>query len=145
MNLACVDADLLNLTLHPTVPESLYAGTLHGFFISADSGVTWQAHNEGLISDWWMVAGNITIHPVKRDHIYITYSTLSEGGMSSKGGGIFRSLNAGATWEQVPYSFFYLVSGFSYPTRTIGISRDGSTLYASLLFKGIYKYLLGDL
>ena len=137
-SIACIDTTLIEITLHPSARESLFAGTNHGFFISGDSGISWQVSNEGLIVDSYMRVTEIRINPINPSHILINYITFS------KGNGIYKSINNGSSWQRLPYSFYYYYPYFDYPIYTVKITPDGMHLYAGLL-SGIYKFLFSDL
>jgi photosystem II stability/assembly factor-like uncharacterized protein len=141
--IACIDTSLLEVVVHPTAPETVYAATSHGFYISGDSGFTWNKYNDGLTVVEQMSVHSIIVNPIKTSHIY-----LREFSWSKRGTEIFKSYDGGNSWQQIPYSLFgssYNNLGIINPIITMNMPPDGSTIYIGCLTRGIYKYLLGDL
>jgi photosystem II stability/assembly factor-like uncharacterized protein len=91
------------LAIDPVTPTTLYAGTvedrnhpLWGVFKSIDSGNTWSAVNTGLPSDFGVYA--LAIDPVDPSTVYAgTYGY----GIGVYSGGVFKSIDGGATWSEV--------------------------------------------
>jgi photosystem II stability/assembly factor-like uncharacterized protein len=91
---AQISTALAGLLVHsvafvPTRANFLYAATPQGLFQSEDQGVTWGRATGGI--PWADITG-LAIHPDGRT---IYASDFSRGG-------VFRTVDAGATWERVP-------------------------------------------
>jgi photosystem II stability/assembly factor-like uncharacterized protein len=74
-----------SMLVHPTDPNTLYAGTPAGLFKTTDGGLTWREQNVGL--------GNVGIltlafHPADQQTLYAGTTA-----------GVARSVDAGATWH----------------------------------------------
>ncbi len=74
------------LAVQPLHPDSVLCGTNDGVFLSVDGGVTWKA----LLSTTRSVR-SLAIHPVRTG---VVYAALY-------GGGVYKSLNAGASWSAI--------------------------------------------
>lgn len=98
-------ADLLaniavnSMAMHPTDPSVIYAGTGEGYFNidavrgagifkTANGGASWTRLRSTKTSDFFFV-NDIVISPNNARHLYVGTST-----------GVWRSRDAGATWEQ---------------------------------------------
>src|SRR5688572_16541624 len=73
----------------PSRPGFLYAATPKGLFQSTDQGVVWERATGGI--PWGDITG-LAVHPDGRT-IYAS---------DFQHGGIFRTVNAGASWERLP-------------------------------------------
>lgn len=77
---------LYQLTVHPTLPDTLYLGAGGaGLFKSSDGGKTWRPKNSGLQNT---DIGMLVLHPEDPNQIYIVTST-----------GLYKSPDAGESWE----------------------------------------------
>ena len=105
------------LLIHPSTPETLYAGTHQGVYRSDDRGERWEpleSPRDG--KDVWSLA----FHPQDPDVIYAGYEPCA----------IFRSQDAGASWKQMntdrvtfPHLTTYMPP---LAKRVIGIAADPS-------------------
>ena len=78
---------------HPTDPNRVYAYGCNGVYLTSDGGATWQLQ----AADLWLVYTVSDIAPVDP-----AWDIIFAGGVSEGGGGIVaRSLDRGATWQQV--------------------------------------------
>lgn len=112
------------ITIHPTTPSLLYAGTSSpgGVFRSSDGGQSWSSSNTGLTDSQIQ---DLAIDPATPSTVYAATGS----------GGIFQSLDSGATWtpknQGLPNTF----------TRRILVDPSSpSTLYAIADLK-IFKSL----
>ncbi|MEP6800432.1 MAG: hypothetical protein ABJC07_00740 [Acidobacteriota bacterium] len=82
------------LAVHPSTPDTVYAGTPGGVFRTTDGGTTWSPSNQGLANIGVLT---LLVDPVSSGTVYAgTFSALTTGTLS--GFGVYRSLDAGATW-----------------------------------------------
>ncbi|HKO12846.1 MAG TPA: hypothetical protein VJV22_12805 [Acidobacteriaceae bacterium] len=95
-----VYAALWEDTLGPWEDGNQYSGTNGGLFKSTDGGNTWKQLKNGLPND--LVQINVTVSPARTSRLYAVLSTKTEGGYASgKGLGVYRSDDAGATWQKI--------------------------------------------
>jgi photosystem II stability/assembly factor-like uncharacterized protein len=95
-----VYASLWEDTLGPWEDGNQYSGTGGGLFKSTDGGDTWKKLGGGLPDN--LVQINVTIAASHPDRLYATLSTKAESGYASgKGLGVYRSDDAGATWQKI--------------------------------------------
>lgn len=95
-----VYASMWDARLGPWEDKNSYEGTRGGLFKSTDGGSTWKQLTNGLPTD--LVQINVAIASSDPDRIYATLSTKEEGAYaSSKGLGVYRSDDAGATWRKI--------------------------------------------
>lgn len=84
------------LVVHPTNPNVIFRGTWGGGISkSSDSGRTWEYKNNGLASRF---IGDIQFDPSNPSTMY----AMAVGHLWSNGGGLYRSVDGGEYWEQVP-------------------------------------------
>lgn len=78
------------LAVHPLNPALIFAGTTEGTFKSTDAGNTWQqAHNV-------VMAMDVDLNPRDPNIVFVAC-----GNLGSAGAGIYRSRDAGASWEKL--------------------------------------------
>ncbi|HBB89167.1 MAG TPA: hypothetical protein DC047_16295, partial [Blastocatellia bacterium] len=80
------------LTLDPTHPATIYAGTRSGVFKSIDSGRNWNAINTGVVRP--NVVG-LVLDPTNSSTVYLA----ANFGDSSSSAGVYKSTNGGSTWN----------------------------------------------
>src|SRR5580698_6641316 len=95
-----VYASLWEETLGPWEDANSYAGTGGGLFKSTDGGTTWKQLTKGLPDG--LVQINVAIAASNPQRLYATLATKTEGGYASgKGLGVYRSDDAGASWQKI--------------------------------------------
>jgi photosystem II stability/assembly factor-like uncharacterized protein len=88
--------DVRSLLIDVQAPQTVYLGTSNGMvFKSADSGRSWTPLYPG-IGRRSLVIDTLVQHPADRDHIY-----AGAWDLSSDGGGLFESRDAGRRWARV--------------------------------------------
>jgi len=103
------------LAVHPSNPNTVYAGTNKGVYKSTDAGGTWSWVHGTLSVD------AITVAPGNPQLLFRAVST-----------GIFRSTDAGANWNQV--------SAQLTSVKTIVVDpRNDAIVYAGTNASGVYK------
>jgi uncharacterized protein (TIGR03437 family) len=83
---------VLAMAVKPSNPQVVYAGTDLGLFVSTDGGVTWSASGAGIAAG---AVSTVAIDPANPQIMYA--GTLLNGG-------VYQSLDGGATWTQVETS-----------------------------------------
>ena len=83
------DPFVSSILLHPTESSQLYIGGPGGVWKSSDSGKTWQAMNQGIATL------NMRALAMDAKNPQILYA-------GTNGSGLYRSLDAAATWVPVP-------------------------------------------
>lgn len=83
------DPFISSVVLHPTDSSLLYLGGPAGVWKSLDSGKTWQAMNQGLTT---LNIRALAMAPTNSQTLYA----------GTNGSGLYRSIDAGATWVPVP-------------------------------------------
>ncbi len=78
-----------SLVLHPNEPSQLYSGGPAGIWKTFDGGKTWQVMNQGLATL------NIRALAMDPKNTQVLYA-------GTNGSGLYRSIDAGATWVPVP-------------------------------------------
>ena len=83
------DPFISSILLHPAEPSQLYIGGPAGIWKSSDSGKTWQERNQGFATR------NIRALVMDRKNPQLLYA-------GTNGSGLYRSTDAGVTWNAVP-------------------------------------------
>ena len=126
------------LAIHPAMPDILYAGGVAGgIWKSTDAGASWIPLDDFLLN---IAVCSIVIDPVDSD---IIYAGTGEGFFNSdgvRGLGIFKSIDAGATWTQLDGTVDGSVpSGAFYRCNDLVISpNDHNRIYAATRF-GVWR------
>lgn len=91
--------DVRALAADPLDPQRIYLGSADGhIFASRDGGRRWELLGRaGTRLDAVVTA--ILVHPRQPEILFAATWTLDPGGDDGKGGGVFRSTDAGRTWE----------------------------------------------
>ena len=88
---------VVDLEFDPNNPSIIYAGfATGGVFKSFDSGETWIPIFDSLAV---LTVGDIAIDPSNSDIIYVGTGEANGGHNNFPGGGVFKSTDAGLTWE----------------------------------------------
>ncbi len=138
------------LAVHPSNPSTIYAGSAAGgVFKSTDFGATWSSifDNEANLS-----IGAIAIHPTNPNIIYVGTGEANAATDTYEGVGIYKSIDAGATWTNIglpnsykigrividprrPDSIYVAVAGKLFgtnPERGVYRSPDGGNSWEQL-------------
>ena len=115
------------LVIHPTSPEIMYAaGVAGGVWKTDNSGESWQP-----LSD---LAANLAVTTISLDpnNPNVIFAGTGEGFFNSdalRGDGIFKSVDAGVTWEQIESTSSN--SNFHYVSKIVHSQTNENTIYAS--------------
>ncbi len=92
-----VGGRVVDLEFNPSNPDIIYAGfATGGIFKSTDMGVSWfPIFDDQAV----LTVGDIAIDPQNTDVIYVGTGEANGGHNNFPGGGIFKSTNAGQTWN----------------------------------------------
>lgn len=98
------------VAIHPTDPNILFAGGAQGgVWRSDDAGLNWTPLTDNECS---LAMGSIAIDPVDPQIVYAGTGEQHFSGDSYYGCGVLRSLDGGATWEQLGGDVFVRRSSF---------------------------------
>jgi hypothetical protein len=120
------------LAIHPTVPATMFAGSVGGgIWKTTDGGAMWAPVDDFMAN---LAVSTIVFTPGSPS---IMYAGTGEGFYNAdgiRGAGIFKSTDGGATWAQLPFAS---PSQLHYVNR-IAASPDGGTILAATR-TGIYR------
>ena len=105
------------MTIDPRNPDVIYAGVEQGdLFKTIDGGAKWYEINDySKPTDWtYRDVHLLTVHPENSNELYLT-----------TGMGVYRSMDAGATWTHIIDNDFRI----GYPDHFIISPLDGSTMF----------------
>jgi hypothetical protein len=112
------------LLVHPTAHATMFAGSVSGgIWKTINGGASWAPIDDFMAN---LAVTSMVFHPTNPQ---IMYAATGEGFSNAdaiRGAGIFRSLNGGTTWSQLPSTN---VPAFYYVLR-LAISRDARVLLA---------------
>lgn len=119
------------LAIDPRDTNRMWAGGVSGgLWFSSDGGQSWS-----VVDDWWvsLAVGCIAMDPTNPDVMYVGTGEGFFNGDAIGGAGIFKTIDGGATWTQIPST-----ANWDNVCR-IAISRqDPNHLLASRRYGGIY-------
>ncbi len=111
------------IAIHPTDPNILYVGGAQGgVWRSDDAGLNWTPLTDGECS---LAMGSIAIDPVDPQIVYAGTGEQHFSGDSYYGCGVLRSLDGGATWEQLGEDVFVRRRSF---TGRAGMGSGGARI-----------------
>lgn len=113
------DAHVKSMTIDQREPDVIYAGVEQGDLLkTTDGGATWRVLDDySKPSDWtYRDIHQLIVHPDSTSELYM-----------STGMGVYRSYDAGATWELFLDNSFRI----GYPDHMFVSPRDGNTIFVS--------------
>ena len=124
-----------SLLINPADPKIMYAGSVGGgVWKTTDGGASWNPLSDLLPS---IGIGSLAMDPRDPNILYAgtgeSYTNLQRGD-SIRGIGIFKSTDAGATWNQLPGT---TVSAYYYVNKIVVSPNDSSRIYAAT-WSGIF-------
>jgi photosystem II stability/assembly factor-like uncharacterized protein len=88
---------ITDIAVHPDSPETIYLGAASGgVWKSTDDGANWEFSFDGV---YFISIGDIAIDPNNENVIYAGTGESNASSFSFRGNGIYRSNDAGLTWE----------------------------------------------
>lgn len=115
--------------VHPTEPDTIYAGTQDGPYRSTDGGDTWERLNFPVRG---AVVWSLALHPRNPDVIYAGLAPAA----------LYRSEDAGKGWSKVESAKSPGHCEMNFPTRLVRIVFDSAnpdTIYAGLEVSGVIR------
>jgi len=88
-----------SIAFHPTDPNIFYiAAAQGGVWKTTDGGINWTALTDNLPT---LACGDIVVDQVNPNILYLGTGELNYSGDSQYGNGIYKSTDAGTTWNQI--------------------------------------------
>jgi hypothetical protein len=133
------DVHVTAMTFHPTLPTTIYVATRSaGVCRSTDGGATWTTLSSGLPVDsngFPFTINAIGIDVQTPANLYVGTSSGANNGAGGPGDGIYRTTDAGATWQ---------ASGAAGSAiRTVGVSESTPTTAYASTDTGVFKTIDG--
>jgi photosystem II stability/assembly factor-like uncharacterized protein len=127
------------LAVHPTNSSIMYAGSANGgVWKTTDNGATWNVMTDALP---YQAIGAIAINPSNANEIWIGTGDVNISGTMYAGNGVYKSTDAGLTWNYLGLSNTYVVSSIvfnSNNTSEVLIATMGNS-FARDNNRGMYK------
>jgi Secretion system C-terminal sorting domain len=126
---------VLSMTFDPNDPTRIYAGTGGGgLWVSTDRGLSWTPLTDGYP---FLSVGGVAVDPNNSNRLMIGTGMAQSVSISIDGVGVWRSLDAGATWEQctLPNSFDRTARNGFYFVKADG--QTGAVLAGEM--NGLYR------
>ena len=138
-----IGARVTDLAVHPTNPDIAYAAMASGgVFKTTDGGDHWLP----LFDDEQVLSvGAVALDPQEPNTVYVGTGEANAGSYSFFGVGLYRSLDAGATWEHIGLDESrYIARIVVHPTNSdrIFVATTGQ-LFGSNPERGVYRSLNG--
>jgi hypothetical protein len=126
--------EVLSLTIDPTTPTTVYAGTWNGgVFKTTDGGAHWTAMNTGLTSgDAECYVRALAVDPAQPATVY-----------AGTVWGVFRTTDGGSHWTKVNTGLTCPSSDDLCEVTAFTMESAAKTLYAGLRYFGVFKTSLG--
>jgi photosystem II stability/assembly factor-like uncharacterized protein len=97
-NNGLANQDIYSLAIDPSQPATMYAGTYRGqVYKSVDGGNSWFWSGTGMQAE--AIVYSLAIDPFKPSTIFAATRGVSNNGSAPWNGVVYRSTNAGQTWE----------------------------------------------
>ena len=121
------------IAIHPTTPTTIFlGGVAGGIWKSTNGGTTWSGIDDLMAN---LAITSIVFTPGNSNVMYASTGESFRNADSIRGAGIFKSVDGGTTWAQLPSTNtadFYWVARLS-------ISPDASTLLAATRDAGLWR------
>ncbi|MEW6585840.1 MAG: hypothetical protein AB1442_09565 [Nitrospirota bacterium] len=121
-----ITSAVFDLAILPNNPDTVYAGTLAGLYISGDGGAAWTKHSLGLPSD--IAISGVEIDPNNTRRIVV----------GSWDSGVYMSVDGGNNWDEFHYGMTHLLVHDVLMDRT-----QSDLLYAATLGGSVFQCTTG--
>jgi hypothetical protein len=112
------------ILIHPTNPNVMWVGSVSGgVFKTSNGGASWRP--TGFIGN--LAVTSLVMSPLNSNIIWAATGENFNNGDQIQGEGVFKSVDGGATWTQLPST----ANADWYWVNRLAISPDGSTLLAA--------------
>ena len=122
-----------SVLIHPTDTDTLWAGSVSGgIWKSINGGTTWFALDDFMAT---LAVSTMAMNPTNANTLYAGTGEGFYNADSIRGAGIFKSLDGGTSWQQLPST---TSSSYYYVNRLAVHPTDGQILLAAT-GSGIYR------
>lgn len=127
----------VRIAIDPNNSNIVYYGTCeNGLFKSTDGGLSWNSLTTGLgTGESLPYISDIIINSENSNIIYVGLQNNFYNSSFTVNNGIFRSTDAGLTWEAMPMEGLHWKD-----VENLSLSPDNSRLYASIQCGGVFSY-----
>ena len=127
------------LVINPQDPDIMYAGGVAGgVWKSTDAGASWTALDDSMLN---LAVCSLAMDPANPDVLYAGTGEGFFNGDRVRGLGVFKTVDAGATWTQLPATVGGTYpEGFYYVNDIVISPNDSNRVYAATWY-GVFRSL----
>lgn len=134
-----IGARINTIAMHPQQSNVIYAGFADGgLWKTTDGGANWFPVFENEV---WQSIGSICIDPNDGNTVYVGTGDPNVSGYPRAGGGVYKSVNGGQTWQLMGLEATRIISRIVMPKNqpnTLYVSAMGTPFFKNQ-DKGVYK------
>ena len=126
-----------SIVIHPTTPSTMWAGSVAGgIWKTVDAGASWTAVNDFMPN---LAISSMLISPADPN---VMYAGTGEGffnGDAVRGAGVFKSVDGGVTWNQLPSTNPATAGAQWYYVNRLAVHPANANILLAATNNGLYR------